>query len=144
MDIFLEDNGYDVEDYINAVAAVLDLDKYMGDLRIELKRKCDADAGGFCYGEVDDIDIEIATHVMGEALPIEQIKINIAHEMVHAQQLASGRLLDHGIQIVNDCLVKVSEWDGEYHTNTPYDDQPWEIDAYAREKEVMEEALKYV
>lgn len=33
MDIFLEDNGYDVEDYINAVAAVLDLDKYMGDLR---------------------------------------------------------------------------------------------------------------
>lgn len=140
MDIFLEDNGYEIADYVHAVAAVLDLDKYDGDLKIELMSKCDADAGGFCYGEVDDIDIEIATHVQGEALDIETIKVNIAHEMVHAQQIASGQLLDHGIQIVDDCLVKVVEWDGEYHTNTKYDDQPWEIDAYAREAMVANNA----
>ena len=140
MDIFLEDNGYDVQDYINAVAAVLDLDKYDSDIHIELKRKCDGDAGGYCYGDAEDIDIEIATHVQGEALDIETIKTNIAHEMIHAQQIASGRLNDHGIQIVNDCLVKVAEWDGEYHTNTKYDDQPWEIDAYAREAQVAQEA----
>ena len=140
MDIFLEDNGYDVEDYINAVAAVLVLDQYEGDLRIELKRKCDADAGGYCYGDEDDIDIEIATHVQGEALDIETIKVNIAHEMVHAQQIASGRLKDHGIKIIDDCLVKVAEWDGEYHTDTKYDDQPWEIDAYAREAVVANNA----
>ena len=140
MNIFLEDNGYDIEDYINAVAAVLDLDQYEGDLRIELKSKCDGDAGGYCYGDYEDIDIEIATHVMGEALDIDVIKVNIAHEMVHAQQIASGRLNDHGIQIVNDCLVKVAEWDGEYHTNTKYEDQPWEIDAYAREAQVSQEA----
>ena len=140
MDIFLEDNGYDVQDYISAVAAVLDLDKYDSDIHIELKRKCDGDAGGYCYGDAEDIDIEIATHVQGEALDIETIKTNIAHEMIHAQQIASGRLNDHGIQIVNDCLVKVAEWDGEYHTNTKYDDQPWEIDAYAREAQVAQEA----
>lgn len=140
MDIYLEDNGYDVQDYISAVAAVLDLDKYDSDIRIELKRKCDGDAGGYCYGDAEDIDIEIATHVQGEALDIETIKTNIAHEMIHAQQIASGRLNDHGIQIVNDCLVKVAEWDGEYHTNTKYDDQPWEIDAYAREAQVTQEA----
>ena len=140
MDIFLEDNGYDVQDYINAVAAVLDLDKYDSDIHIELKRKCDGDAGGYCYGDAEDIDIEIATHVQGEALDIETIKTNIAHEMIHAQQIASGRLNDHGIQIVNDCLVKVAEWDGEYHTNTKYDDQPWEIDAYGREAQVAQEA----
>ena len=104
------------------------------------KAKCDLDAGGFCYGEVDDIDIEIATHVQGEELDIETIKINIAHEMVHAQQIASSQLTDHGIQIVDECLVKVVEWDGEYHTNTPYDDQPWEIDAYAREAQVAQQA----
>ena len=140
MDIFLEDNGYDVQDYISAVAAVLDLDKYDSDIHIELKRKCDGDAGGYCYGDAEDIDIEIATHVQGEALDIETIKTNIAHEMIHAQQIASGRLNDHGIQIVNECLVKVAEWDGEYHTNTKYDDQPWEIDAYAREAQVAQEA----
>jgi hypothetical protein len=41
-------------------------------------------------------------------------------------------------------LVKVSIWDGETYTNTKYEDQPWEIDAYAREEEVMLEALQYV
>jgi hypothetical protein len=140
MNIYLEDNGYDVQDYISAVAAVLDLDKYDSDIRIDLMKKCDGDAGGYCYGDAEDIDIEIATHVQGEALDIETIKTNIAHEMIHAQQIASGRLNDHGIQIVDECLVKVSEWDGEYHTNTKYDDQPWEIDAYAREAQVAQEA----
>jgi hypothetical protein len=140
MNIYLEDNGYDVQDYISAVAAVLDLDKYDSDIRIDLMKKCDGDAGGYCYGDAEDIDIEIATHVQGEALDIETIKTNIAHEMIHAQQIASGRLNDHGIQIVDECLVKVAEWDGEYHTNTKYDDQPWEIDAYAREAQVAQEA----
>ena len=140
MNIYLEDNGYDVQDYISAVAAVLDLDKYESDIRIDLMKKCDGDAGGYCYGDAEDIDIEIATHVQGEALDIETIKTNIAHEMIHAQQIASGRLNDHGIQIVDECLVKVAEWDGEYHTNTKYDDQPWEIDAYAREAQVAQEA----
>ena len=60
--------------------------------------------------------------------------------MVHAQQIASGRLKDHGIKIIDDCIVKVAEWDGEYHTNTKYDDQPWEIDAYGREAQVAQEA----
>ena len=140
MNIYLEDNGYDVQDYISAVAAVLDLDKYDSDIRLDLMKKCDGDAGGYCYGDAEDIDIEIATHVQGEALDIETIKTNIAHEMIHAQQIASGRLNDHGIQIVDECLVKVAEWDGEYHTNTKYDDQPWEIDAYAREAQVAQEA----
>ena len=140
MNIYLEDNGYEVEDYINAVAVILNLDSHEGDLRIDLMKKCYGDAGGYCYGYAEDIDIEIATHVQGEALDIETIKVNIAHEMIHAQQIASGRLNDHGIQIVNDCLVKVAEWDGEYHTNTKYEDQPWEIDAYGREAQVSQEA----
>lgn len=142
MEIFVDDirNGVDVFDYINAVSAVLELDKYEGDLFIDLMKKCDGDAGGYCYGDAEDIHIEIATHVMGEALDIETIKTNIAHEMVHAQQMASGQLVDHGLQVVNDCLVKVSQWDGEYHTNTKYEDQPWEIDAYAREAQVAQQA----
>ena len=142
MEIFVDDirNGVDVFDYINAVSEVLELGQYEGDLFIDLMKKCDGDAGGYCYGDAEQINIEIATHVQGEALDIETIKINIAHEMVHAQQIASGRLNDHGIQIINDCLVKVAEWDGEYHTNTKYDDQPWEIDAYAREAQVAQEA----
>lgn len=144
MEIYLEDNGYDVEDYIYAVAAVLGLEQYEGDISIELMKKCDGDAGGYCYGDENDIEIEIATHVQGEALDIETIKVNIAHEMIHAQQIASCRLKDHGLQIVNsgdgESIVKLAEWDGEYHTNTKYEDQPWEIDAYAREAIVKQNA----
>ena len=145
-DIFIESDfarDNNLVDYINAVAYELGL---YGEgiidrtLRIEFNKKLDADAGGFCYGDAEEIDIEIATHIQGEALDIEQIKINIAHEMIHAQQIASGRLLDHGIQITDNCLVKVAVWDGEYHTNTPYDDKPWEIDAYAREEIVYQQA----
>lgn len=140
MNIYLEDNGLDIQDYINAVGAVLGLHQYEGDIDIEILNKCDSDAGGYCYGEADDVRIEIATHVMGEALDMDVIKKNIAHEMVHAEQLATGRLLDHGLQVHNECLVKVSEWDGEIFTNTAYDDQPWEIDAYAREENVKIQA----
>lgn len=134
------DNGLLIENYIDAVAEVLELDKYEGDISIELMKKCDGDAGGYCYGDHEDIEIEIATHVQGEALDFDVIKQNIAHEMIHAQQMASGRLIDHGLQVVNDCLVKVSRWDGEYHQNTKYEDQPWEIDAYAREAIVKQNA----
>ena len=140
MEIYLDENGYDVFDYVNAVSEVLALSNFDTILHIDLMSKCDGDAGGFCYGDKEEINIEIATHVMGEALDIDTIKVNIAHEMIHAQQIATGRLNDHGIQIINDCLVKVAEWDGEYHTNTKYDDQPWEIDAYAREAQVAQEA----
>lgn len=140
MEIYLDENGYDVFDYVNAVSEVLALSNFDTILHIDLMSKCDGDAGGFCYGDKEEINIEIATHVMGEALDIDTIKVNIAHEMIHAQQIATGRLNDHGIQIVNDCLVKVAEWDGEYHTNTKYDDQPWEIDAYAREAMVANNA----
>ena len=145
-DIFIEDDFAEennLVDYIYAVAYELGL---YGEgiidrtLRIEFSKKLDADAGGFCYGDAEEIDIEIATHVQGEALDIETIKINIAHEMIHAQQIASGRLQDHGIQILDGCLVKVAEWDGECYTNTKYDDQPWEIDAYARESLVAKNA----
>ena len=140
MEIYLDENGYDVFDYVNAVSEVLKLSNFDTILHIDLMKKCDGDAGGFCYGDADEMNIEIATHVRGEELDINTIKVNIAHEMIHAQQIATGRLNDHGIQIVNDCLVKVAEWDGEYHTNTPYDDQPWEIDAFAREAHVANQA----
>ncbi len=139
VDIFVEDDfakENNLVDYINAVAYELGLygeGSFDTTICFEFNKKLDADAGGFCYGDSEEIDIEIATHIQGEPLDIGQIKINIAHEMIHAQQIMSGRLQDHGIKILDGCLVKVAEWDGECYTNTKYDDQPWEIDAYARE-----------
>ena len=136
------------EAYINSVASVLGIFNSLTEINVEIVEKCDANAGGYCMGDTDEIDIEVATHVMGEPLDERTIYRNIAHEMIHAEQIISGRLQDLGLQIVSSgddqSLVKVSIWDGESYTNTHYDDQPWEIDAYEREEQVMEEALQYV
>lgn len=136
------------ENYINAVGAVLNIFDSTTEIEVEFSNKLDGDAGGYCSGDLEQIDIEIATHVQGEALSVETIQRNIAHEMIHAQQIITGRLEDLGLQILQagdaQTLVKVSIWDGETYTNTKYEDQPWEIDAYAREEEVMLEALQYV
>lgn len=136
------------ENYINAVGAVLNIFDSTTEIEVEFSNKLDGDAGGYCSGDLEQIDIEIATHVQGEALSVETIQRNIAHEMIHAQQIITGRLEDLGLQLLQSgdaqTLVKVSIWDGETYTNTKYEDQPWEIDAYAREEEVMQEALQYV
>ena len=136
------------ENYINSVAAVLDIFDTLTEVEVLFQDKCDGDAGGYCYGDQEEITIEIATHVLGEKLTEETILRNIAHEMIHAEQIISGRLQDLGLQILDagdsQVLAKVAIWQGETHTNTKYDDQPWEKEAYAREEEVMQEALQYV
>ena len=132
-------------DYIHACGSVLGIQDSLTEVTIEFKEKCDNDAGGFCWGDTDEIEIEIATHVQGDPLPSEDIMRHIAHEMIHAQQIITGRLEDVGLQLLQSgdaqTLVNVVIWDGEVFTNTPYDEQPWEKDAYAREEEIMKEAL---
>lgn len=144
--IYTNDEKY--EEYVNSVAAVLNIFNSLTEIEVEIVEKCDSDAGGYTYGDTEEIDIEIATHVMGEPLDEDTILRNIAHELIHAQQIIEERLEDRGLQIVSsgegESLVKLSVWDGKEYTNTAYDDQPWEIDAYAREEQVMQEALQYV
>ena len=144
--IFTENSKH--ENYINSVAAVLNIFDTLTEVEVLFKDKCDGNAGGYCYGDQEEITIEIATQVQGEKLTEESIQRNIAHEMIHAEQIISGRLQDLGLQILDagdsQVLAKVAIWQGETHTNTMYDDQPWEIEAYAREEEVMREALQYV
>ena len=135
-------NGKRFEKYIDAVVQVLGLDNFDADIEVEFAPKLDGHAGGYCHGDNEEVVVEIATKCMGEKIEKDQILQNIAHELIHAQQILSGRLVDHGLQIVNDCLIKVQQWDGEYYTNIKYDDQPWEIDAYAREEKIKLEALE--
>jgi len=144
--VFTDNEKY--EAYISSVAAVLNIFDTLTEVEVLFQDKCDGDAGGYCYGDQEEITIEIATHVQGEKLTEETILRNIAHEMIHAEQIIDGRLEDLGLQLVqagdSQTLVKISKWRGEYYQNVAYDDQPWEKEAYGREQEVMEEALRYV
>ena len=144
--IYTDNTQY--SDYLSAVAAVLNIYDTDTGIEVDFKEKCDGNAGGYCYGDQEEITIEIALNVQGEKLTEQSIQRNIAHEMIHAEQIISGRLQDLGLQILDagdsQVLAKVAIWQGETHTNTMYDDQPWEIEAYAREEQVMKEALQYV
>ena len=133
-------------DYIDAVAGVLGIYETDAELMFDFEKKLDADAGGYCFGDKESVEIQIATHVQGEKLSEDTVLQNIAHEMIHAQQILTGRLQDLGLQLATagDCqtLVKATIWEGESYTNTPYDDQPWEQEAYGREADVKIDALE--
>ena len=132
-------------EYIDACGDVLGIRDCVNEVTIDIKEKCDNDAGGFCHGDIDEVDIEIATHVQGEKLPEEDILRNITHEMIHAEQIITGRLENIGLQISGDgTLVNVVIWEGDTYTNTPYSEQPWELEAYSREETVMRESIAIV
>jgi len=58
----------------------------------------------------------------------------LAHEMVHAQQLAQGRLVINGL---TDGKI-TGEWEGKEFGNIRYTkSNPWEIEAHTREKELQ-------
>ena len=141
----IEGIDLEIDDYVLNLASELDILKYDADIDIRFVDRCDADAGGYCFGDNEEVEIEIATHFKGERLEDETMMINLAHEMVHAKQLITGELVDHGIQLTTagdtTTLVKVTEWKGQNMTNVAYDDQPWEKEAYAKERGLYERCI---
>lgn len=61
--------------------------------------------------------------------------LTLSHELVHVSQMASGKLknLPNGSRI----------WAGKkYKKSTPYLDQPWEQNAFARQELILRRALE--
>lgn len=56
---------------------------------------------------------------------LTEIAYTVFHEMKHVEQMTSGKLLH-----THDKTL----WLGEDHTDTPYRDCPWEVEAYKFEK----------
>lgn len=84
---------------------------------------------GFCHesGE-DEYYIEVSNKIKSEDLITA-----IFHEMVHIKQGVRKELIEkEGRQY----------WKGEDHTNTEYYDQPWEIEAYQLQEELLEKYKK--
>lgn len=62
-------------------------------------------------------------------LPMEQMLITLAHEMVHVKQRAKGQLKSR----YNRKGDVVWSWMGRDY-NTHYFDSPWELEAFSRER----------
>ncbi len=77
---------------------------------------------GFCDYYEDDVIITIAKH-----LSVEDIIRTLFHELVHVKQYNDGRL-EHGSSGI---------WLGVL-CEGPYEDLPWELEAYQLEQKMMD------
>lgn len=124
-------------DYVERVHTYLGLDRYHDCLvNVDFTPRCVGGAAGYANGDEDEVYVEIARSDLVGRIGIDDVKVNLAHEMVHALQLASGRLIQGGFVMVDHRLAAQNIWEGEELIGVPYDEQPWEIEAYKLEKEV--------
>lgn len=96
---------------------------------IRLERDCD---GMGMTVPVDIVDSYII--VIQPNMPIKDIGLTLAHEMVHVRQMAKGILKTrNGSKF----------WSGRrVGKNIKYLDQPWEQDAFARQEIIFRKAIE--
>lgn len=78
-----------------------------------------------------DFEIEV-----DENLDEEAVLLAICHEMVHVKQYARSELYFAD--------MKRTRWMGEWVSDIPYKDQPWEIEAYSLESKLYNIAKCYL
>ncbi len=72
--------------------------------------------------------------ILKPAKQLSSMLLTLAHELVHVKQIVSGKLKDVG--------DGSKRWNGKvYHRDTPYLEQPWELQAYAKQELVMRRAI---
>lgn len=65
----------------------------------------------------------------------QELGLSLAHEMVHVRQMANGTLkaVGEGAKV----------WNGKrYEKDFPYLDQPWELEAFAKQEIVFRRAIE--
>lgn len=129
--------------YVERVYNYLGLDEFEECLiDLDFVKECSGGAGGYCNGDDEEIQVELARQDAAGRIPMKDLMINIAHELVHAQQMASGRLVNKGFVFRDDnpgMMTTKQIFDGQEYVGVKYDEQPWEIEAYNLEKVIYEE-----
>jgi hypothetical protein len=77
-------------------------------------------------GAVHKVGPKFLTMIIDSGLEFERLIITLAHEMIHVKQYARG-------QIKSSRSCKTHYWMGR-HIRKSYYDQPWEIEAYTKER----------
>ena len=77
-------------------------------------------------------DFEIEIH---NRMNPENYTKTLLHELWHIRQHVKGQLKDK---------YKKRLWKGVDHSKTNYDDQPWEKEAYAKEKDLVDDYFIYL
>ena len=86
-----------------------------------------------CNGGVIQAGTDIIGMILDSRLPLKQLVVTIAHEMVHVKQIARGRLQN---RVINKEMVNI--WGGQAYADSDlvYHKRPWELEAFRQEREL--------
>jgi len=115
-----------IEDYARRIMHYLMPRKRKGLIVIDIVKKVkyeDSIFCGLCYGDRHTAEIELAKNTT-EKLTLEEMMVNLAHELVHAKQFFRGELHPY-----------LRKWKG----NEVHFSQPWEKEAYKLEDKLFKQ-----
>jgi hypothetical protein len=121
--------------YINVLIHALKINRLKKHINVEFVTVCDGKALGYCWGDHDEVFIQISREYDGRRLGFLEMMQTLTHEMVHARQYFRKELINNnGDRVWKG--VKVKEYD---HKNAP-----WEKEAYLLEKTLFIENFPFV
>lgn len=109
-----------------------DVLNYNLDLTVNIIKNLDGDAfTTYHLIPDDDEDIHVVTIDLHSSLIYEDIALALSHELIHVKQFLTERLkyIDGTIFLFDGVHYDTSK--------VPYDDLPWEIEAYASENLIL-------
>jgi hypothetical protein len=91
-------------------------------ITVEVSTNLENNHYALCWGDKNEIIIELARQSGDTKFTLDDMMLNLAHELVHAKQFLTGQLSP----------VR-QNWKSKNYSTTPYSRQPWEREAYAKE-----------
>ena len=96
------------------------------EIDINVVTRCDGENSALCWGDKDGAEIEIARESFDVKFTLDEMMLNLAHELVHAKQFIKGEL-----------HPSLNKWKRLDFTNVPYSRTPWEKEAYLLEDKLV-------
>lgn len=97
------------------------------DIDVRIVTRCDNEHYALCFGDKNSAEIELARGSGKITFTLDEIVLNLAHELVHAKQFIRGEL-----------HPSLNTWKRLDYTNVPYSRTPWEKEAYLLEDKIVE------
>ena len=128
-----------IKDFTNFAVRELGVDSLRGQIDFEyINGSQEDDSYGCCFGDQREVSVHIATQSAGKSVSKEQKLKTIAHELVHAKQYLTRKLVS--------CEEEeyAGKWKGELVGISEYSHflLPWEIEAEEAEQPMYDSWLE--
>jgi hypothetical protein len=105
-----------IDHAMSFVITLLDIPDHVY-INVNFRRKWDGISMGGCIDMENDGEYHYFEIDINNKQPLQEIIATLFHEMKHVEQTATGRL-------------DQTMWEGVSYKDAPYDDRPWEKEAY--------------